>query len=109
MQWQYSGYPVMENGEAVFTSGVVEIEMTSPPQLPIVKMGPTAEPNIIPRPLGMPYAKWRISSPASDDLKRFVRGKYWHRIDTMLLASHLRARGMGAPADTFDWFASQSV
>ncbi len=100
MQWQYSEYPVFQDGKPVLLAGQVEIEMTVAPQLPVIKMGPTAEPNIIPRPLSS--AKWRIVSEASDDLKRFVRGKYWPRIETKLLAEHLRARGMERAAEMYD-------
>jgi hypothetical protein len=100
VQWQYSNYPVIQGDKPTFLSGCVEIEMTAPPQLPVIKMGPTAEPNIIPRPLN--HAKWRIVSEASDDLKRFVRGKYWPRIETRLLAEHLRTLGKHQAAETYD-------
>jgi hypothetical protein len=99
MQWAYSDYPAMKDGGAVLTSGSVEIEMTSAPRLTIIKMGPTAEPNTIPRSLDTPATKWRITSDVPDDLKRFINGKYWCQIGRKLFVNFLRARGMTEAAD----------
>jgi hypothetical protein len=107
MQWAYSDYPVLENGIPVLKSGTVEIKMTVPPRLPVIKAGPHAEPTVVPRPLGIPYARWNIASDVSDDLSRFINGKYWHRIDTKLLADFLRSRGMSEAADVYDGFAAR--
>jgi hypothetical protein len=99
MQWSYSDYPVLKNGNVAITSGSVEIEMTSAPRLTIIKMGPTAEPNTIPRSLDTPATKWRITSDVPDDLKRFINGKYWCQIGRKLFVNFLRARGMTEAAD----------
>lgn len=90
IRWHYSDYPVLSRGEPVLTSGDVEIEMTAPPKLPVIKMGPSAQPNIVPRPLEQ--AVWRVSGDATEDLKRFVRGKYWPQIEAALLARYLQEK-----------------
>lgn len=100
MQWHYSGYPTIEGGKIVITSGIVEVAMVSPPQFPVIRMGAHVAPNTIVRPTL--HAKWRIASEVSDDLKRFVSGKYWPRIETKLLAIFLRNHGMVAAADVYD-------
>lgn len=103
MQWNYSGYPFIEGVKAVMTSGVVEVAMISPPQLPVIRMGSHVAPNTIVRPTL--HAKWRITSEVGDDLKRFVAGKYWHRIEAKLLADFLRNHGAIAAADVYDRLA----
>jgi hypothetical protein len=90
IRWHYSDYPVLKDGNPTMTSGNVEIEMTAPPWLPVIKMGPNAEPNIVPRPLEQ--ARWRVDGDVPDDLKRFIRGKYWPQIESALLAQYLQER-----------------
>lgn len=92
IQWQYSDYPMLSRGKPTLTSGSVEIEMTAAPQLPVIKMGPHADPSIVPRPLTQ--ARWRVASNVSEDLKRFIRGRYWPQIESALLARHLQERGL---------------
>lgn len=92
IQWHYSDYPVLKGAKPILTSGDVQIEMTQPPRLPIIKMGPSAPPNIVPRPLEQ--ARWRVGGNVSDDLKCFIRGKYWPQIESALLANYLRERGI---------------
>jgi hypothetical protein len=99
MQWEYSEYPVIADGSPRLTNGSVEIKMTKSPRFATVKMGPNAEANTLPRP--MDYAKWVIASDVPDDLKRFIRGKYWHKIDTRLVADALRSKGMENPANSY--------
>lgn len=107
MQLPYADYPVLKDGVAVLTSGSVEIRMTAPPRLlPPIKMGPTAELTIIHRAVDIPSTKWEITSPVSDDLKRFIKGKYWCQIDTRLMAEYLRSRGWDQAAETYELLAS---
>lgn len=106
MKWNYSDYPLVQDGDPVLTSGSVEIEISRAPRLDMIMMGPNAPgPNIFTKPLDMPYCKWRIVSPVSDDLERFIRGKYWHRIETKLHADYLRSRGLDDAAAVYDTFA----
>lgn len=107
MEWTYSDYPVMKDGEPVLTSGTVEIEMTAQPRLlPAIKMGPTAEPTILHRAATLPATKWKFLGNVPEDLQRFVNGRYWCRIDTKMMAVYLRSRGMTDAADTYDLLAS---
>lgn len=99
MKWQYSDYPTKRG----MTAGHVQIEMVAPPRLSMVKVGPHADPVTIPSPLQ--GARWRVSSDATDDLKRFVRGRYWARIETACLANYLREIGMPGQASVYDRLA----
>ena len=98
MKWRFEAYPTFQDGKPVFTSGFVEIEVFAPVRFASIKAGPHAEPTLIPRPLDMPAAKWKIVSHASEDLRRFIRGKYWCQIDRELTCLALEARGALAAA-----------
>lgn len=100
MIWQYDDYPTSATKRV---SGTIEIEMTAPPKLPITKIGAHADPSTIARPLV--EAQWRVKGKASDDLKRFVRGRYWPRIQTALLAAYLREIDMHDQAAIYDQLA----
>ncbi len=103
MRWQYTDYPVWLNGKPTLTSGSVEIEMTKPPKLPRLRAG-DRETCIVSRPLE--YAKWRVAGDEDEDLKRFIRGKYWTRIETKIQANYLREIGMPWAADEYDKLAA---
>lgn len=103
MQWAYSHYPTRKGRGAVYTDGTVEIKMTRPPALEIAKLWPHADANITPR--VSRHAQWVVVG-ASEDLERFIRGKYWCKIECKLAADHLRARGMDEAADAYEYFAS---
>ncbi len=102
MQWHYSDYPTPRG----LVAGHIEIELTAPPVLSVVKVGPNADPVTIPSPLRS--ARWRVSSDVQDDLKRFVRGRYWAKIETALLANYLRELGMKEQASVYDRLAGLS-
>lgn len=101
MIWKYSGYPGILNGRLTLTSGTVEIQRTSTPRLPRISIG-EGYVCILPKPLDIPYCKWKIVSDVSDDLERFIRGKYWFKIDTGLVAEYFAANGMPEAATAFD-------
>ncbi len=52
-----------------------------------------------------PQSTWRVAGDEDEDLKRFIRGKYWTRIETKLQANYLREIGMPWAADEYDKLA----
>ncbi len=100
MEWTYHDYPVMENGIPVLTSGTVEVKATATPRMERISFRDIPSLTLA-RPTALPCVKWKIASEVTDDLKRFITGKYWHKIDIALYAEHLSNIGLTEAAQVY--------
>lgn len=94
IEFPFDGYP--RDAKTVI-SGTVTVSLTQRPALPISLEREAAMVNA---PMQAPL-KWKIDgydlpklkgkgAPDLEDLNRFIRGKFWHRIETLLYADYLR-------------------
>ena len=92
IEFPFDGYPI---DATTLISGTVTTSLTHRPALPISL---EKEAVMVNGPMQSPL-KWRIdsydlpkliASPDLDDLNRFIRGKYWTRIETLLYADYIR-------------------
>lgn len=105
MRFEYRDYPVLISGKPTLTSGAVQIEMTRPPRLERLNFqGISAL--TVPRASDTPYLKWKFVGDIEDDLKRFISGKYWYKIDTSLFAEHLEYVGLLEAAEVWKKLAN---
>jgi hypothetical protein len=92
IDFPYSEYPVLKNGKTMLTKGMVRIELGETPVLPVCPPN-VKEVIMVDRPLQRPL-RWQFTSELAEDLRRFIRGRYWPLIERLLFAQFLEEKGL---------------
>lgn len=100
IEWRYEGYPawaqdgILRRQILKITEGTVRVRFDRRPEYPLQDPAPGAQAVLKNRPLSVPVG-WSFLGDVPDDLQRYVRGRYWHRIPTALYAQFLDEVGLG--------------
>jgi hypothetical protein len=105
----FSGYPAIKDGKPALFEGVAQIKLLEIPALPVVVLSERMRGAaiMVNRPLQRSL-RWAVEcitmidiDPRQTDVERWVKGKYWHKISTLLYAKFLEERGFGERAATY--------
>lgn len=95
----YANYPMRNGAKIALVSGKVRIELDETPRLPICPPS-VKEVTMVDRPLQRSL-RWSFVDDIEDDLRRFIRGKYWTKITPLLFAQFLEENGLNARAEEY--------
>jgi len=104
IEFTYRDYPERKSRRLVtLTSGKVTVELGEVPSLPTQDKTYSNRNSVSMKdlPLQRPY-RWHFIGDVPDDLKRYVRGRYWHCIPTLLFAQFMRERDLAERAEVYE-------